>query len=516
MLDKKTVFQIFALVLLLIWYGLFFANKVDLTVVDLGRHLENGQMVLQGNFDVLKTNFYSYTQPDYPVVNHHWLSGVIFFLIWHVFGFAGLSLFYLVISLIIFYIFFRLAQKQSSFKIAFFVSILLIPLIASRAEIRPEIFSYFFISIFFWILWHHRQGLLSFKYLFILPVLGILWVNTHIYFIFGLFLIGLFLFEKIVKKLFIHRSISFYKDKQIKNLGIVFFLTAIVSCINPFGLKGVLYPFNIFRSYGYRIIENQSVWFLENLGFIRNPNLLLFKIVFFVLLLSFILVLIRKRKSFSLIYFSLAVLFSVMAWTAIRNFTLFGFFALLIIAFNIKNVLEKEIKLKSFNFRIFIVFIGLAIFLISIFTHNTRLPFEQGEFGFGLKKNNSKSAEFFKKENIQGSIFNNYDIGGYLIFYFYPDESVFVDNRPEAYSVPFFKEIYIPIQDDNSIWNEQDKIYDFNAIFFSHRDATPWAQKFLNERINDSLWAPVFVDEYSIIFLKRNNLNQAIIDKYGF
>ena len=155
MFDKKKGLQVFILVSLWAWYGLFLVQKVDLTVVDLGRHIKNGQVVLSGDFGILGTNFYSYTEPDFPVVNHHWGSGVIFYIIWKMAGFAGLSFFYFALSLVIFYLFFRLTQKESGFNIAVLVSVLVIPLIAQRIEIRPEIFSYFFLGLFFWILWHN-------------------------------------------------------------------------------------------------------------------------------------------------------------------------------------------------------------------------------------------------------------------------------------------------------------------------------------------------------------------------
>jgi len=58
---------------------------------------------------------------------------------------------------------------------------------------------------------------------------------------------------------------------------------------------------------------------------------------------------------------------------------------------------------------------------------------------------------FFKENNLQGPIFNNYDIGGYLIFNLFPQEKVFVDNRPETYSSEFFQEDYIPMQEDYDI-----------------------------------------------------------------
>ena len=402
-MKKKKIIQNSLLALLLIWYGLFFAHQSDLTTADLGRHIKNGELALKGQFNILDQNFYSYTQPDFPVVNHHWGGGIIFFLIEKIFGFTGLGIFYLILSLIIFFLFFRVSEKESGFWITFLVSLPLIPLMAARTEIRPEVFSYLLIALFFSILWHWNRDKLENKYLYLLPFLMILWVNTHIYFVFGLGLIGLFLFDKII---FLSRE----GIKKIKKLGLILGLTFLASLINPFFIKGLIYPFNIFKNYGYRIVENQSVWFLENLGIIQNPNLVLFKIIFSVLVLSFLILWLRKK--FNLIYLILAILFSTLAWLAIRNFLLFGLFALPIISYNLKGI-GLKINLKKKEYCISFIFLSLAIFLITFLNYQTKLPFEGKVFGFGLLKGNNGSAQFFKENQIQGPIFNNYDIGGY-------------------------------------------------------------------------------------------------------
>ncbi len=491
-MSKKRIIQISILILLIAFYGLFFVHKIDLTTADLGRHLKNGELILNGDFGILGKNFYSYTEPDFPVVNHHWGGGVIFFLIEKISGFWGLGLFYLILSLIIFYLFFNISEKESGFWISALVSLPLIPLMASRTEIRPEIFSYFFIAFFFWILWRWRNNELGNKWLWLLPILEVIWVNTHIYFVFGPALIGLFLL----------------KELKNKKLWSILGLTFLTTLINPFFIKGLLYPFNIFRNYGYKIVENQSIWFLERLGVIQNPNLTLFKITFGLLVLSFILVWLKKK--FNLTHLILGIVFSILGWLAIRNFPLFGLFALPIISFNISQL---GVRIRKRDYQFGFVILGLAIFLIILVTYQTKLPFQKGRFGFGLYPGNNQSAQFFKELNLKGPVFNNYDIGGYLIYHLYP-EKVFTDNRPEAYSVSHFKDEYIPAQQDNIAWKNLSQKYSFNAVFFSHRDYTPWGQNFLIERVSDPDWAPVFADQFTIIFLKRNDLNQPIINQY--
>ena len=60
----------------------------------------------------------------------------------------------------------------------------------------------------------------------------------------------------------------------------------------------------------------------------------------------------------------------------------------------------------------------LTVLLVSIIP-NQFFGFISTAFGFNLEKNINSSAEFFKNTKISGPIFNNYDIGGYLIYHLY-------------------------------------------------------------------------------------------------
>jgi predicted branched-subunit amino acid permease len=124
---------------------------VGITDADIGRHIRNGEMFFQ-NWEVMKTNFYSFTHPDFPTPNHHWGAGVLFYLIWKVGGLVGVHIFFTVLSLLAFFVFYLIAIKQSSIGISSLVSIVVMPLIAVRTEIRPEVFSYLFAGLFLWLL----------------------------------------------------------------------------------------------------------------------------------------------------------------------------------------------------------------------------------------------------------------------------------------------------------------------------------------------------------------------------
>lgn len=494
------------LLILLLWLSVFFISKINLTSSDLGRHVKNGEEVVKGlktgNYKVLNINYYSYTATDFEFVNHHWGTGVIYYLVCKFFGFVGLSLLNILLFYTAFLLFFKLSEKIAGFRVTFLVSIVVIPFLSERVEVRPETFSYFFFAVFFNIVYRFIFLKLNKKWLYLLPVLTLFWVNLHIYFFLGFLVLSVFLVSEIVKK---SRNMVIIKD-----LSAVLLTCFAVSFINPLGYKIALFPLKIFTNYEYRIVENQSIYFLEKLGFISNPNFLLYKLLTLAIVISFI-ILFAKKKELKLPFILFTLIFGIMAFFSIRNFTIFGLILIPILSFNISELIKEMNWLNSEFYFLTSLLLFVSLLLLTA-SHNKLFT---GEFGIGEMPGVQNSAQFFIQNNIKGPIFNNYDIGSYLVFHLFPKEKVFVDNRPEAYPVGFFKDVYIPMQESNDVWKKVDAKYNFNSIFFMRNDMTPWAQEFL-VRIakDDEEWVPVYFDSYSIIFVKNNEINIEVIEKY--
>ena len=154
---------------------------------------------------------------------------------------------------------------------------------------------------------------------------------------------------------------------------------------------------------------------------------------------------------------------------------------------------------------------ALAVLLVLL-----HAPYWRGQAaytGLGVRPGNLAALEFYRSAGLRGPVFNNFDIGSYLIYGLYPDERVFVDNRPEAYPAAFFQEEVRPIQRDEARWREADDRYRFNVIFFSHQDHA-LGKEFVLRRVADPAWAVVFVDESNIILVKRNEQNGEVIQRY--
>jgi len=484
---------------LLFYFSFFYFHKINLIATDTGRHIKNGEVVLS-DFKVLSSNYYSYTQPGYFFVNHHWGFGLISWVVWKTGGFGLLSFGFALLSILTFFLAFKESEKRASFAITFLISLFIFHLVTTRTEIRPENFSYLFFILLFLILNKFKDNKLSFtKSFFFLLIVQVLWSNTHLFFVLGPFLTFLF---------FIESAIS--KSKLKKEFLVLLTGSAFASLINPSFIYGFLEPLNIFREYGYMVAENQSVIFMQKR--FGDFIYLQFEALFILGVLSFLPLL---KKNFKDVFVNLILFafFGLLAWKINRMVAFFGLIYLLIIPNNL-FIFLKRYKWDSYLPKTsHLAGLLFSIVFFSLVSNSKYNPFIRG-IGFGLENEAGGSAKFYLDNNLKGPIFNNYDIGSYLIYSLFPKERVFIDNRPEAYSPRFIQDVYVRSQEEEDVWNRVQKEYEFNVIYFYRRDITPWAQPFLIERVKDSNWIPVYVDNYTIILVKNSDINKEVIEKY--
>lgn len=481
---------------------LFLAYFREITAInqDLGRHLLTGELIWK-TWQVPTTNFYSYTYPDFPFINHHYLSEVLFFLVHQAGGFSGLLLFTTLLMILSCSILFLFTLKRTAFVPLLFVSLLYLPVLFERTDLRPEIFSYTFTILFIVILFSFRERFT--KLIYLLPFLSLLWVNTHIYFPIGLLLIALFFADSVIVK---RKNL---RNKQTLTLLGIGTTAGLITLFNPNGLSGALYPLSVFHNYGYTIEENQTLFLLESLGF-SKPSFFPFKLTVVLLFLSLLLTLKKTRP----IDWLLSLTFTFIALSAVRNFPLFAFATFLPLARSLSLLLKKfENSLTSSQQTIATaILLGSAVvlLLVQINSISTRYP-----IGPRVPQGASKAVDFFKTQHLSGPIFNNFDIGSYLSYQLYPQERVFIDGRPEAYPADFIQHVYIPMQEDSRLFKDYAITYQFNTIVFSHTDQTPWAKQFIQSILIDDSWKTVYLDPMMIILVKDIPKNRTVIEKYG-
>ena len=473
------LFGLFAVFLL---HPLFAINQ------DLGRYFKVSEIILQTG-SVPDTNLFSYTNTDFPFINTHWLGGLVFYLLSLVIGLKGLIVFKTIVVLSSFGLVFYLALKKSkNFWLVFAVSLPAMIVFTERTDVRPEIFSFLFFTLFFYILYNYRSGS---KAIWALPFIQLLWVNTHVYFFLGPLLFLFFFVEKIFQQ----------KDKtELKKFLIVGFLVAIAIFINPNAIGGALYPVTAMGDYGYTIVENQTPFFLLAYNYHKGIIALFFLMSFFILV-GF-LINYKKLKIFELLT---AVFFCFFGMYAVRNFPVFVLVAMPVLArnfsmpwFRFRDFLKDFFESKKTSCGELFLLVGCVVFLSGIIFAN------KDKINLNTEARAENAVNFLIENDINGKMFNNFDVGGYLIYRLYPEIKVFVDNRPEAYPVSFLQDVYIPMQEQEELWKKYSTEYNFDFIFFEHTDITPWAQKFLEMIPSDKNWKQVYYDDSEVIFVKND------------
>jgi hypothetical protein len=468
---------------------------------DIGRHLKTGEIIWQTKF-IPRVNLFSFTEPDHKFINHHWLSGVIFYHLDNLVGLKGLIIFKTVVLGLAIALIIATVLMENSLPALLFSYLVALPIIIERSDLRPEIFSYLYFAIFLFLITKSKKTGNP-KYLYPLPLVQIFWANSHIYFPIGVFCLITFLLD---------RWLNQAPNPFLKKICLISVLTGLAVLINPNFIAGALAPFTILKDYGYSIVENQSIFFLKDYGlFLEKINF--FEITLFILLISLLIGLGRGRRK-QYMEITLAIFLSIIAIKMMRNFTLYGLFLPFAIAPNLDQIKLGGVLIRKWLPSAGVIIITIIFLAGGLFYIKNREEMGNRRFGLTIPEGASRGVNFVLTNGLSGPVFNNFDVGSYLIWKLYPGQKVFVDGRPEAYSVEFFEKIYKPMQEKPEIWQKYSEKYGINYIFFDHHDITPWAKTFLANISGNSEWPMVYLDESVVIFLKRNAVNQSLINRY--
>lgn len=497
---KKLLFALipFAYLLILLF-------QKDLAMLgDLGRHLKLGEIVTHC-LCVPQTNLFSYTNSNFPIVNHEWLAEVIFYLISSWFGLHGLLVLKMVLVIITASLLYTVALKKGSLFWVTIFSLLSITIFSMRFFVLPELFSYLFISLFIFIIERYKQSK-KIHLLWLLPLLEVMWVNMHIYFIIGIGIYGLFFLEELLKQKRL--------DKKLLLIGAILILSILV---NPSFIRGALLPFTFSNNYGLNVEENNNPFTIFSPNS-TNSNLaytLILQVLVFELLIGlFITCFFIKKQRGEIFHLGNGLLAAILGLKFTRCISLFGLlgFIPLVQSFTLlEEKLKKGIDDSMRNIIKGAIIIGVGIIVGVHF--KGLLDYKILTFSFEPSAENA--IAFMKQTHIHGRIFNNYIIGNYLVYALYPQEKVYIDARPEAYPASFFND-YWRMMSDEQFFNDQVMKYNINAVVFNVAIDDPTKiRPFLLRLLNSKDWVPVYADGVVTILVRNNTVNRTTIDKYG-
>jgi hypothetical protein len=484
-------------------YLSFYAGRGLLNDADTGWHIRTGEYILD-TLSIPRHDIFSFITPPIPWTAHEWLAEVVMATIHRFFGLTGIALFYSFMISLVYYLMFRMLKGQNgNILIAVAVAVLVIASSPMHWLARPHIFTHLFLIAWYIILDGYQSG--RHNHLRLLPLSLLFWVNLHGGFIIGLIMLGAYLAGNAIELYFSRDEERTAFRGRVKALATIMFFCILACLANPRGYQILLFPFNV--------VANK--YLMDHVQEFIAPNFhepLMIKYLLFIL----IVLLALSRQRLSAIETLLIIVFLNMALFSIRHVPLF---ALIIGPIIIRRSAAVFAGYKG-KVACFLAKKGEGIAAVDASARGALWSVAgimlvlalagvgKIYFTFDPKIKPVAAVEFLKREPIQGNMFNNDQIGGYIIYATGGRYKVFFDGRSDMYGVARMKE-YNKITGFEPGWEKIMERYNMTWIIFDARSAL---SRFLLVKPD---WRLVYADKVANIFVRNIPQYRYLIDKYS-
>jgi len=481
---------------LVIWITFFaiFAMAARVSMdTDSWWHLRAGHWIVT-NGALPQSDPFSYTRAGQPWQYPGWLVEVPMYAIFSVFGPGGLNLWTAGMVTLAFIFTWR-TLRGGVFLRAF---ILVLAAAASGVywAARPYLVTFVFVAVFLWIFEEYRwnPNETARRRLWWLPVLMVLWANSHGGFAVGFIIWGVYLVAASLSQIYytLTRKKHWTFLDPMKALIWTGIGMVLAVCINPYGPVMLLYPFKTagIQSLQAYIQEWQSPDF---------QSLQVQPFIWLLLLLLAVVGLSRRRLAFT--DFVLAAGFAYMGFLAGRNIALFGLVAPIVITRHFDPVVTwlsqrtgyKPASLSRvpvqqgwLNRVLFVLILGAVLLKVSLV-----YPLRTNEVAFarGLPVG---AVNYLKIHTPPGRLFNSYNWGGYLLWNL-PEYPVFIDGRTDLYDDELVNE-WLSVVRGQDGWNLILDNYHINLILIE------LDRPLVRELRENSSWSLLYEDSVSVLF----------------
>ena len=449
--NSKVTFWI-ALILVFVPILAYFPTMGD--DYDIWFHLKYGEHYVKNLTWAIDHSQFSWTPSLTNWKYVTWIGSSILYIVYQIGSAPGLYILQWLILLGIgaLYVYFiRTTGNAFDINHAMGLFLIAVPLNLTSDYIKPELFSTLFFSFTLLIYFRAKS---SSKNLFLLyPILFLIWVNTHGGFVIGLFFISVALFGEAVNFFFIKKA-SMPKG-LLKHFAIAAALSYLAILCNPYGIT---YHTEIFNNLFSKEYMGQSIHLFAylNLWDYLFPKILMIRfvaaawsmVVMGILFIAINLYAYRKNRHLDITVLILNALFFYFGMKAARAAIFFPLIWLFSMVYTAKSGEAAPVKRKFAPIALLLI-----LFLSTYIIYNTLTHYEHRSwFGLGLDEwLPIKEVEFIKKHKIPGPIFNDYVIGGYMIWAMYPDYKVFIDPR----FGPYIKQVWPDWVDLQNILNPE-------------------------------------------------------------
>jgi len=293
----------------------------------------------------------------------------------------------------------------------------MLPIAAMCFTLRPQLIGYIFLLITMILLERYRLG--EQENLWVLPLIFLLWVNTHGSFTLGFMVLGLYWLSGLTDFSLGGLTAVRWKPAQRIHMELVCLLSIMVLPITPYGTKLATIPIEVATALPVNfadIVEWQPLKFS-----LWESKLLV------ILLFAFIVAQIIFQMRYRL---EELVFFFIIAYTTFLHFRFAIVYAILFAPLA-SAILARW--MPTYDPKIDKHAINAVLIIAALAACWWRLPSETTLQRNVAKQYPVQAVRYLNRHPIPGRMFNEYAFGGYLVWSRDPQHKVFIDGRGDVY-----------------------------------------------------------------------------------
>jgi Flp pilus assembly protein TadD len=478
---------------------------------DVWWQLATGRWVLENG--IPSTDPFSYAFPDREWIEMRWLFCVAIHLVHGAFGLNGLILAKTAALAAAFALLWWLVPDRRWWAASFGVTCAL-ALAHARFQVRPELVTYVLLVVSLACLTRYKAGG-DRRWLWALPAVQILWTNAHTLFALGPIVAWVFVAAEWAAGYVPARTFrdepARLSGERLRHAAVAAALTTAACLVNPYFLKGALFPLQLFG-------QIQSTHTLETLiDELRSPfapgvgTTSYFAMYLAVAAVSAATFWVNRRRA-ALSTLALWGAFFYLSTLAQRNVSLFGIVAGFAVAQNLTQApLERgrvEQAVPWVARAVCLAFLVVTIPAVASDAYYRRTETAK-RFGLGVAEHRFpiRALAFVRREDLPRPVFNSLGDGGYVLFEGGP-RSVFVDGRLEVYGGEVIRDAVETLATGR----------DFDALAARLGVSTVVLRHGPEVGLLAALeqrpdWAPVYFDETHAVYVRITPETRAAVDR---
>jgi hypothetical protein len=381
---------------------------------DLWWHIKTGELILSTH-RWATTDPYSYTAKGMPWMSCEWLGDVVFAAVYRMGGLRGLeALMVALASGVILGLYAFATLRSGNSKAGFVAAGVLLILANASFNLRPQMMGYLFLILTLIALERFRRG--KQRAVWMLPMLFMIWINSHGSWIIGLSVVALYIACGLVSFQLGSLEAQRWSTSERLRLETVLMLSLAAITITPYGVRLAAYPFTVASSLPISVANIQE-WQVMPFNLIGGK-------IFLVLMLGFILAQMAFRLSWHAYEILLFLFGTAMACLHVRFLLLFvPFFAPLLVTVLARWVPGYERSKDKYVLN-FALMIAIVVAMMHYFPSKTDMDKKVAD-QFPVQ-----ALAYMQQHPVPSPLFNSYGFGGYMVEAGY---KTFIDGRSELF-----------------------------------------------------------------------------------